>query len=142
MMRKHFPGFADAGSFDMKVDEIIAGLGAQMGVALPEGDLIGDVLTGEIGLALGDLEAAVMGGDPTIIVGLATADAEAMVAAARRSGAFKPSGLAGHSERSQSWLQKSLRGSPDVGSRASSCFLLSSSRAENSMNRLEVDSRP
>ena len=76
-MMTAFPGFADAGSFDMKVDEIIAGLGAQMGVAMPEGDLIGDVLTGEIGIALSGLESAMMGEDPTIIAGLATADAEA-----------------------------------------------------------------
>ena len=72
-----FPGFADAGSFDMKVDEIIGGLGAQMGLAMPEGDLIGDVMTGEIGLALGDLESMMMGGDPALLIGMALADADA-----------------------------------------------------------------
>ena len=71
-----FPGFADPGSFDMKVDEVLAGLSAEMGVAVPAGDLIGDVLTGEIGLALGDLESAMMGGDPSLLIGLAVADAE------------------------------------------------------------------
>ncbi len=77
-MMTAFPGFADAGSFDMKMDEIIDGLGAQMGAALPEGDLFGDVLTGEIGIAVGDLETAMMGeGDPALIIGMAVADAEA-----------------------------------------------------------------
>jgi hypothetical protein len=76
-MMTAFPGFADAGSFQLKMNELLSGLGAQMGVALPEGDLFGDVLTGEIGIALGDLEPMVMGGDPTLMVGLAMADAEA-----------------------------------------------------------------
>lgn len=76
-MMTAFPGFADAGSFELKMNELIGGLGAQMGLALPEGDLFGDVLTGEIGLALGDLAPMVMGEDPTIMVGLAVADAEA-----------------------------------------------------------------
>lgn len=72
-----FPGFADPGSFDMKVDEAVAGLGAEMGLALPEGALIGDVLTGEMGLAISDFESLMMGGDPSLLIGLATADAEA-----------------------------------------------------------------
>ncbi|MEX1296847.1 MAG: DUF3352 domain-containing protein [Candidatus Limnocylindrales bacterium] len=72
-----FPGFADAGSFDMKLDEAIAGLGAQAGLPMPEGDLVGDVLTGEIGLAVSDFESLMAGGDPSLIIGLATADAEA-----------------------------------------------------------------
>ena len=76
-MMTAFPGFADAGSFDMKVDAIIGGLGAQMGLAMPEGDLIGDVMTGEIGLALGDLESMMMGGDPALLIGMALADADA-----------------------------------------------------------------
>ncbi len=76
-MMTAFPGFADAGSFDMKVDELLSGLGGQMGVAMPEGDLFGDVLTGEIGLALSDLEGAMMGGDPSLLIGIAVADAEA-----------------------------------------------------------------
>jgi hypothetical protein len=71
-----FPGFADPGSFDMKVDEVLAGLSAEMGAAVPDGDLIGEVLTGEIGLALGDLESAMMGGEPSLLIGLAVADAE------------------------------------------------------------------
>jgi hypothetical protein len=76
-MMTAFPGFADAGSFDMKVDEVIAGLGAQMGVATPEGDLIGDVMTGEIGIALGDLESMVAGEDLSMLIGMALADADA-----------------------------------------------------------------
>lgn len=76
-MMTAFPGFADAGSFDMKVDELLSGLGGQMGVAMPEGDLFGDVLTGEIGLAFADLEGAMMGGDPSLLIGIAVADAEA-----------------------------------------------------------------
>ena len=61
----------------MKVDELLGGLSAELGVALPEGELFGDVLTGEIGLALADLESAMMGGDPSMLIGLAVADAEA-----------------------------------------------------------------
>lgn len=76
-MMTAFPGFADTGSFDMKMDELIGGLAAQMGLTTPEGDLIGDVLTGEVGLALADIESLMMGGDPTIVLGLAAADAEA-----------------------------------------------------------------
>lgn len=75
-----FPGFADPGSFDMKVDELLSGLTAELGVALPEGDLFGDVLTGEIGLGLADLEGLMMGGEPSMIIGLAVADAEAATA--------------------------------------------------------------
>jgi hypothetical protein len=77
-MMTAFPGFADAGSFDMKMNELIAGLVSNMGVAAPEGDLIGDVLTGEIGIAVGDLEAAMMSGsDPAVLIGAAIADAQA-----------------------------------------------------------------
>jgi hypothetical protein len=72
-----FPGFADPGSFDMKKDELFAMLGDQLGVTMPEGDLIGDVFTGEIGIAMGDLESAMMGEDPSLIAGMAMADAEA-----------------------------------------------------------------
>lgn len=72
-----FPGFADAGSFDLKRDELLAMLAGQLGATTGEGDLIGDVFTGEMGLALGDLEAAMMGGEPTLVAGLAVADAEA-----------------------------------------------------------------
>jgi len=72
-----FPGFADAGSFDVKMDELLAGLGGQVGVEMPAGDIFGDMLTGEIGIAIGDLETAVMGGaDPAVIIGMAIADAE------------------------------------------------------------------
>ena len=70
-----FPGFADAGAFDMKIDELIGSLGAQMGVAVPEGSLFGDVLTGEIGIAVGDLETIMTGGgDPALLIGMAVAD--------------------------------------------------------------------
>ncbi len=50
-----FPGFADTGSFDMKLDEALAGLAGQMGTVPADTRLVGDVLTGEIGLAIGDL---------------------------------------------------------------------------------------
>ena len=46
----------------------------QLGTAAPEGALIGDVLTGEIGVALGNLEGMMMGEDPSMIMGLAAAD--------------------------------------------------------------------
>ena len=72
-----FPGFADPGSFDLKKDELFAMLTAQLGAAAPEGDLIGDVFTGEIGIALANIESAMMGEDPSLVAGLALADAEA-----------------------------------------------------------------
>lgn len=75
-MMTAFPGFADAGSFDMKVDELLGGLSAELGVAMPDGDLFGDVLTGEIGLGLANLDSLMMGGEPSLVIGLAVADAE------------------------------------------------------------------
>jgi hypothetical protein len=70
-----FPGFADSGSFNLKVDELIAGLAEEMGLETTEADLVGDVLTGEMGLAVGDLGAAMMNADdPAVLVGLAVAD--------------------------------------------------------------------
>jgi hypothetical protein len=70
-----FPGFADTGSFDLKVDELLSGLAAEMGLERTEADLVGDVLTGEMGLAIGDLGVAMMGADdPAMLVGLAVAD--------------------------------------------------------------------
>jgi hypothetical protein len=72
-----FPGFADPGSFDMKIDELISGLGAEMGMDALDGDFFGDVLTGEVGLAVGDLEGAMMGSDPSVLIGIAVADAAA-----------------------------------------------------------------
>ena len=76
-MMTAFPGFADAGAFDMKKDELFAMLTTQLGATAPDGDLIGDVFTGEIGIALADIESAMMGEDPSLVVGLAVADAEA-----------------------------------------------------------------
>jgi hypothetical protein len=70
-----FPGFADTATFDLKVDELLSGLAAEMGLERTEADLVGDVLTGEMGLAIGDLGAAMMGADdPAMLVGLAVAD--------------------------------------------------------------------
>ena len=70
-----FPGFADAGSFDLKVDELLSGLAGEMGLETTDADLIGDVLTGEMGLAVGDLGPAMMSGDdPVVLFGLAVAD--------------------------------------------------------------------
>ena len=76
-MMTAFPGFADTGSFDLKVDELMSGLTAELGVTMPEGDLVGDVLTGEIGLAVADLERAMTGGTPAVLLGMAVADAAA-----------------------------------------------------------------
>jgi hypothetical protein len=71
-----FPGFADPGSFELKLDELLAGLSAEIGLPA-EADLIGDVFTGEVGLSLSGLESAMMGEDPIILAGLAVADTEA-----------------------------------------------------------------
>jgi len=71
-----FPGFADAGAFGLKKDEAVTMLGEQMGVSI-DGDLIGDVLTGEVAVAVSDLEGMMMGDDPSVIIGLAAADADA-----------------------------------------------------------------
>ncbi len=72
-----FPGFADSGSFDMKLDEVVAGLAGDSGALPPDTDLIGDVLTGEMGLAIGDLEALMGGGqDPPMLIGMAVANAD------------------------------------------------------------------
>jgi hypothetical protein len=77
-----FPGFADPGSFDLTINELVAGLEAQAGISGLQGDLIGDVLTGEVGVALGDLGAAIgQGTDPTMLIGLALADAASVTAA-------------------------------------------------------------
>jgi hypothetical protein len=72
-----FPGFADPGSFKLKMDEFIAGLGAQIGAQMPDADLFGDVLTGEIGLAVTNLESVMMGSaEAPVIIGLAVANEE------------------------------------------------------------------
>jgi Protein of unknown function (DUF3352) len=76
-MMTAFPGFADAGAFGMKKDEVLAMLADQLGATGIDGDLVGDVLTGEVGIALGGLDAMLMGGDPSLVVGLAVADAAA-----------------------------------------------------------------
>ena len=54
----------------MKKDELFAMLTSQLGASAPDGDLIGDVFTGEIGIALADIESAMMGGDPSLVAGL------------------------------------------------------------------------
>jgi hypothetical protein len=69
-----FPGFADPGAFQLKLDEALAAISAQVGASMPEGDLIGDVLTGEIGVGVSDLEATMDGSPPSLIVGLGVAD--------------------------------------------------------------------
>jgi len=76
-----FPGFADAGMFDTKVNELIAGMA---GDGMPDGNIIGDALTGEIGIAMTDLESALDNEEPTMLMGMAIADpamAEAMTEA-------------------------------------------------------------
>lgn len=73
-----FPGFADPGSFDLKMDELINGLAAELGIDASDTDLVGAVLTGEVGVALGDLEAVMMSGDdPPLLIGMAVADSNA-----------------------------------------------------------------
>ena len=86
-----FRGLSDDAFFDVIEDERSLGWraefgfiwdigrtgGFQLGASGAEGDLIGDVFTGEVGLALGDLEAAMMGEEPSVVAGLAVADAEA-----------------------------------------------------------------
>lgn len=70
-----FPGFADTSSFDMKLEELLSGLGSEMGLEVPMDEVFGDVLTGEIGLAIVDFDEAVMSGtDPLVLVGMAIAD--------------------------------------------------------------------
>lgn len=76
-----FPGFADAGMFDTKMNELIAGVA---GDGMPDGNIIGDALTGEIGIAMTDLESALDNEEPTMLMGMAIADpdmAEAMTEA-------------------------------------------------------------
>ena len=73
-----FPLFADANSFDMKVDEAVDGLVEQAtGGAITFSGELENVITGEIGLAVPSLDALMMGGDPEIIVGIAHNDAAA-----------------------------------------------------------------
>ena len=71
-----FPLFADANSFELKMDEAFDGAiaGASGGAMTWTGD-IESVVTGEMGLALPDLESAVMGSEPTVLVGVAHSDA-------------------------------------------------------------------
>lgn len=72
-----FPGFADAGTFDMKLDQVISGLSGQLGAELPEGNVFGDILTGEVGIAINDLDAAMMDSqDPPMLIGMAIANQE------------------------------------------------------------------
>jgi hypothetical protein len=66
-----FPGFADAGMFDTKMNELIAGVA---GDGMPDGNIIGDALTGEIGIAMTDLESALDNEEPTMLMGMAIAD--------------------------------------------------------------------
>lgn len=71
-----FPGFADAGSFDMKADELIDGLVEQASNgALTFSGEMDTFMTGEIGLALTDIESAAMENtDPLVLVGVAISD--------------------------------------------------------------------
>jgi hypothetical protein len=70
-----FPGFADPSSFDMKVDEAFAGLVSGMGIDVSMDELFGEVLTGEVGIAIVDFEEAMMNNsDPGLLVGMAVAD--------------------------------------------------------------------
>lgn len=70
-----FPGFADAASFGLKSDQLIDGLFEQAtdGALTYSGELQ-DFLTGEMGLALTDIESAMNGDDPAIVIGIAISD--------------------------------------------------------------------
>ena len=70
-----FPGFADAGSFQLKLDEAVDGLIAEASDgAMSMSDLQG-FLTGELGLSLTDLSAEVMDSDqPPMLIGIGISD--------------------------------------------------------------------
>jgi len=71
-----FPGFADAGAFQLKLDEVLDGLisDATDGAIVFSGEME-SFLTGEIGLALMDVvDASMGGGDPEMLVGIAISD--------------------------------------------------------------------
>jgi hypothetical protein len=75
-----FPGFADAGSFEMKADELVDGLISQLtGGAMTMSGELEEAITGEIGLAMMDVMEAAMGGsdEPPVIIGVALDDREA-----------------------------------------------------------------
>jgi hypothetical protein len=69
------PGFADSGSFDMKADEVIDDLieGITNGAMTYSGE-VESFITGEMGLAVTDIEAAMNGDDPMVIGGIAISD--------------------------------------------------------------------
>lgn len=72
-----FPGFADAGSFNLKKNELADGLVSQItnGAMTYSGELE-TFLTGEVGLAILNLTGAAMsGGNPPLLLGLAISDA-------------------------------------------------------------------
>lgn len=71
-----FPGFADAATFDMKLSQVLddAFTEATEGAISYSGE-IESFLGGEIGLAMPNvIEAAMSGGDPDVIVGIAITD--------------------------------------------------------------------
>jgi hypothetical protein len=70
-----FPGFADAGSFGLKSDQLLDDLfdEATDGAMSYSGDLK-DFLTGEMGLAVMDIESAMNGDDPAMVIGIAISD--------------------------------------------------------------------
>ena len=79
-----FPGFADTGSFELKVGEAVNGLiGEATGGAVSGVDVLASFATGEAGLALMDLAAAATGStELPMLVGVAISDraaAEAFV---------------------------------------------------------------
>jgi len=71
-----FPGFADAGAFDMKLDEVLDGLvGDMTDGALAYSGEMESFITGEIGLALMDVvDASMSGGEPEMLIGIAVSD--------------------------------------------------------------------
>ena len=71
-----FPGFADAGSFRLKIDEALDGfIGDATDGAVNYTGEIQSFFSGEIGLALPNvMEAAMSGSDPDILLGIAISD--------------------------------------------------------------------
>ena len=74
-----FPGFADPGSFELKVDELLNGLmGQATGGEFSYTDGVEPLMTGEVGLGLMNvIEAAMSGAEPDLLAGVAVSDSAA-----------------------------------------------------------------
>lgn len=78
-MMSAFPGFADPGSFELKLDQLLNGLVAETtGGEFSYTDDVESLMTGELGLGLMNIvEAAMAGADPDILAGVAVSDSAA-----------------------------------------------------------------